>query len=42
MTGLSRRAVLNHLRRMLASGTIDAIGPTRSPKRRYRWIGEVD
>ncbi|GGN27913.1 ATP-dependent DNA helicase RecG [Actinoplanes campanulatus] len=41
-TGLSRRAVQNHLRNMMEAGTIDAVGPTRSPKRRYRWIGIVD
>jgi ATP-dependent DNA helicase RecG len=38
MTGLSRNAVLNHLRALAKGETIEVIGPTRSPKRRYRWI----
>ena len=42
VTGLSRRAVLNHLRSMVEAGTIDAVGTARSPRRRYRWIGKVD
>jgi len=42
MTGLSRTAVLNHLRIPAESGTIDVVGSTRSPKRRYRWTGHDD
>jgi ATP-dependent DNA helicase RecG len=38
MTGLSRNAVLNHLRALAKTETIEVVGPTRSPKRRYRWI----
>ncbi len=38
MTGLSRNAVLNHLRALAKTQTIEAVGPTRSPKRRYRWV----
>jgi ATP-dependent DNA helicase RecG len=38
MTGLSRNAVLNHLRALADTETIEVIGPIRSPKRRYRWI----
>jgi ATP-dependent DNA helicase RecG len=38
MTGLSRNAVLNHLRALAKTETIEVIGPTRSPKRRYRWV----
>lgn len=39
MTGLSRTAVLNHLRSLADSETIGVVGSARSPKRRYRWIG---
>jgi ATP-dependent DNA helicase RecG len=38
LTGLSRTAVLNHLRTLTDTGAIVAVGPTRSPKRRYRWV----
>ncbi|WP_436523630.1 ATP-binding protein [Actinoplanes sp. HUAS TT8] len=38
MTGLSRNAVLNHLRALARTQAIEVIGPTRSPKRRYRWV----
>ncbi|WP_432831591.1 ATP-binding protein [Dactylosporangium sp. CA-092794] len=38
LTGLSRSAVLNHLRALTEAGNVSAVGATRSPKRRYRWI----
>jgi ATP-dependent DNA helicase RecG len=38
-TGLSRSAVLNHLRTLTEAGTVVAVGAARSPKRLYRWIG---
>jgi ATP-dependent DNA helicase RecG len=38
LTGLSRTAVLNHLRNLAQSGSVIALGPVRSPKRRYRWV----
>ncbi|WP_433828537.1 ATP-binding protein [Actinoplanes sp. CA-015351] len=38
MTGLSRNAVLNHLRALAETETIEVLGPIRSPKRRYRWV----
>ncbi|MFD0518159.1 helix-turn-helix domain-containing protein [Paractinoplanes durhamensis] len=38
ITGLSRNAVLNHLRGLAKAETIEVVGPTQSPKRRYRWI----
>ncbi|MDY7088633.1 MAG: ATP-binding protein [Actinomycetota bacterium] len=37
MTGLSRNAVLNHLRALAKTETIEVVGPAQSPKRRYRW-----
>lgn len=40
MTGLSRNAVLNHLRALAGNGAIEVLGAIRSPKRRYRWIKE--
>lgn len=39
LTGLSRSAVLNHLRPMVEAGSVLAVGVERSPKRRYRWVG---
>ena len=41
LTGLSRTAVLNHLRALTQEGTVDVIGSAHSPKRRYRWVGDV-
>ncbi|WP_229072019.1 ATP-binding protein [Actinoplanes sp. DH11] len=38
MTGLSRNTVLNHLRALAKTQTIEVVGPTQSPKRRYRWV----
>jgi len=38
-TGLGRTAVVNYLNALIATGEVEALGPTRSPKRRYRWIG---
>jgi ATP-dependent DNA helicase RecG len=38
ITGLSRTAVLNHLRSLAETGNIEVVGPARSPKRRYRWV----
>ena len=38
-TGLGRAAVVNYLNALIAAGEVEALGPTRSPKRRYRWIG---
>ncbi|MGW4941633.1 ATP-binding protein [Actinoplanes sp. NPDC004185] len=38
LTGLSRNAVLNHLRSLTKAGTAVAVGAARSPKRRYRWV----
>lgn len=40
LTGLSRSAVLNHLRTLTEAGTVVAIGTARSPKRRYRWVAD--
>lgn len=37
VTGLSRNAVLNHLRALAKTETIEVVGPAQSPKRRYRW-----
>jgi ATP-dependent DNA helicase RecG len=37
-TGLSRSAVLNHLRALTDSGAAVAVGAPRSPKRLYKWI----
>jgi ATP-dependent DNA helicase RecG len=36
LTGLSRTAVLNHLRTLIQTGAVETIGTPRSPKRRYR------
>jgi ATP-dependent DNA helicase RecG len=41
LTGLSRTAVLNHLRTLTETGTVVAVGAPRSPKRRYQWVGPV-
>jgi ATP-dependent DNA helicase RecG len=41
LTGLSRTAVLNHLRVLTDTGDVAAVGPARSPKRRYRWVAPV-
>lgn len=38
LTGLSRTAVLNRLRTLTETGTVIAVGATRSPKRRYQWV----
>ncbi|MEU8229302.1 helix-turn-helix domain-containing protein [Actinoplanes sp. NPDC048967] len=38
LTGLSRTAVLNHLRTLTETGAAVAVGAARSPKRRYQWI----
>lgn len=38
LTGLSRSAVLNHLRTLIESGAAVAVGAARSPKRLYKWI----
>ncbi|GAA2572763.1 ATP-binding protein [Winogradskya consettensis] len=40
MTGLSRNTVLNHLRALAEQQKIEVVGPVRSPKRSYRWIGQ--
>ena len=40
-TGLSRTAVLNHLRALTETGAVVAIGATRSPKRRYQWVEPI-
>ncbi|MET7417642.1 helix-turn-helix domain-containing protein [Dactylosporangium sp. NPDC005555] len=37
LTGLSRTAVLNHLRALTEEGAVVAVGAVRSPNRRYRW-----
>lgn len=41
LTGLSRSSVLKQLNILTETGTVVALEPTRSPKRRYRWIGPV-
>ncbi|MEV4494756.1 ATP-binding protein [Micromonospora arborensis] len=41
LTGLSRTAVLNHLRALVGADTVIAVGAPRSPKRRYRWVGSL-
>jgi ATP-dependent DNA helicase RecG len=38
LTGLSRTAVLNHLRPLTETGAVQAVGAARSPNRRYRWV----
>jgi predicted HTH transcriptional regulator len=38
LTGLSRTAVLNHLRPLTETGAVQAVGAARSPHRRYRWV----
>ena len=38
LTGLSRSAVLNHLRTLTEAGNVVAVGTAQSPKRRYRWV----
>ncbi|MET7417640.1 ATP-binding protein [Dactylosporangium sp. NPDC005555] len=38
LTGLSRTAVLNHLRALTERGEVVAVGAARSPNRRYRWV----
>lgn len=38
LTGLSRSAVLNHLRTLTETGAAVAVGAARSPKRRYQWV----
>ncbi len=38
LTGLSRTAVLNHLRPLTETGSVLAVGAARSPNRRYRWV----
>lgn len=40
-TGLSRRAVTNHLNELVAAGAVAAEGAPTSPRRRYRWIGST-
>jgi ATP-dependent DNA helicase RecG len=40
--GLGRQAVLNHLKRLMETGEVIAEGSPRSPRRRYRWSGDVD
>lgn len=37
-TGLSRTAVLKHLNRLIKERAAEAVGPSRSPRRTYRWI----
>lgn len=37
LTGLSRTAVLNHLRILVENGAVTAVGAVHSPNRRYRW-----
>lgn len=41
LTGLSRTAVLNHLRSLTETGAVIAVGATQSPKRRYQWVDPV-
>jgi ATP-dependent DNA helicase RecG len=41
LTGLSRTAVLNHLRTLTEAGTVVAVGTAQSPKRRYRWATPI-
>lgn len=41
LTGLSRSAVLNHLRTLTETGAVVAVGATRSPKRHYQWVQPV-
>jgi ATP-dependent DNA helicase RecG len=41
LTGLSRTAVLNRLRTLTETGTVVAVGATRSPKRRYQWVEPI-
>jgi ATP-dependent DNA helicase RecG len=38
LTGLSRTAVLNHLRPLTETGAVQAVGAARSPNRHYRWV----
>jgi ATP-dependent DNA helicase RecG len=41
LTGLSRNAVLNHLRILVETGAVVAVGAARSPKRRYQWVASA-
>jgi len=41
LTGLSRTAVLSHLRILTEAGAVVAVGATQSPKRRYQWVKPV-
>ncbi|WP_407316970.1 ATP-binding protein [Isoptericola halotolerans] len=38
-TGLRRPTVVRHLNALVARGLVEALGATRSPQRRYRWVG---
>ncbi len=38
LTGLSRSTVLKRLCNLIDAGAIVAVGPARSPKRRYQWV----
>jgi ATP-dependent DNA helicase RecG len=41
LTGLSRSAVLNHLRALTEADKVIAVGAAQSPKRRYRWRAPI-
>lgn len=38
-TGLRRPTVVRHLNALVGQGEVEADGATRSPQRRYRWVG---
>jgi ATP-dependent DNA helicase RecG len=41
VTGLARSTVVDHLNVLLDQGLVAAEGASRSPKRRYRWVGPL-